>query len=138
MSVDKFLPRDVKILASNFCYNKHNERLETIFSQSNNECAGVCLGGGWLLCVQSLKWFFCLILLAILHKGTYNLDMKKTLGKQLFVSMKNAGEKLSKLTPSQKKTLEKSWDIEHAYYSSALEGSKIDRTEFERLGKKVA
>ena len=52
--------------------------------------------------------------------------------------MKDAGEKLSTLTPSQKKSLEKSWDIEHAYYSSALEGSKIDRGEFEKLGEKVA
>ena len=64
--------------------------------------------------------------------------MKKTLENKLLRSMKDAGEKLSTLTPSQKKSLEKSWDIEHAYYSSALEGSKIDRGEFEKLGEKVA
>lgn len=64
--------------------------------------------------------------------------MKKVLVKKLFMSIKDAGERLSKLTPSQKKSLEKSWDIEHAYYSSALEGSKVDRKEFEKLGEKVA
>lgn len=52
--------------------------------------------------------------------------------------MKNAEKVLSRLTPSQKKTLEKSWDIEHAYYSSALEGTRVDRKEFEKLGEKVA
>ena len=52
--------------------------------------------------------------------------------------MKDAGKTLSKLTATQKKALEKSWDIEHAYYSSALEGSKVDRKEFEKFGEKVA
>lgn len=63
--------------------------------------------------------------------------MKKTLVKKLSLSMKDAGKKLSTLTPNQKRSLEKSWDIEHAYYSSALEGSGVDRKEFEKLGEKI-
>lgn len=66
--------------------------------------------------------------------------MKKVLtqqAKQLFIAREEAQKKLVKLSPSQKKTLEKSWDVEHAYYSSALEGSNIDRKEFERLGQQV-
>lgn len=68
----------------------------------------------------------------------YNARMKNILAQKLYVSMRDAREKLAELTPTQKKALEKSWDIEHAYYSSALEGSKIDRKEFERLGEAMA
>ncbi len=64
--------------------------------------------------------------------------MHKSLARKLTVSMKNAREEFVKLTPAQKKALEKSWDIEHAYYSSALEGSNIDRKQFEELGQKIA
>jgi len=49
-----------------------------------------------------------------------------------------AVEKISKLKPAEKTALEKSWDVEHAYYSSTLEGSKLDREEFEKLAKKIA
>ena len=58
--------------------------------------------------------------------------------KQLFFSVKKANIQLAKLSSVQKKALEKGWDIEHAYYSSALEGSKIDRKEFEKLAEGVA
>ena len=57
---------------------------------------------------------------------------------QLLTSMRTAQEHIAKLSPKQKSTLEKGWDIEHAYYSSALEGSDIDRKEFEELALKVA
>lgn len=67
----------------------------------------------------------------------YTVLMNRKLTQKLFISMKNAQEKLSELTVVQKKTLEKSWDIEHAYYSSALEGSRIDRKEFEKIGEKM-
>ncbi len=63
--------------------------------------------------------------------------MKRSKIFQLVVSMKSAQEQISKLTPRQKSMLEKKWDIEHAYYSSVLEGSKLDREEFERLGARV-
>ncbi len=53
------------------------------------------------------------------------------------VSMKTAQKFISKLSPKQKSSLEKGWDIEHAYYSSTLEGSKLDRKEFEELARNV-
>lgn len=64
--------------------------------------------------------------------------MRKTLTQKLFNSIKNAQERLSKFSPKQKSDLEKNWDIEHAYYSSALEGSKLDRKDFEKLAEKIA
>ena len=57
--------------------------------------------------------------------------------KNLVTSIREAKNTLSGLSGAEKKKLEKSWDVEHAYYSSALEGSKIDKKEFEELGKKV-
>ena len=48
-----------------------------------------------------------------------------------------AQKKLEALSAAQKNQIEKSWDIEHAYYSSSLEGSRIDRKEFERLGAEI-
>ena len=69
----------------------------------------------------------------------YNLsDMTNLKLVELMASKKIAEKQISKLTPKQKSALEKSWDIEHAYYSSALEGSKLDRGEFEKLAEKVA
>ena len=64
--------------------------------------------------------------------------MKNPKLSQLLTSMNAAQEYISKLSPKQKSTLEKGWDIEHAYYSSALEGSDIDRKEFEELALKIA
>ncbi|MFA6082077.1 MAG: hypothetical protein WC773_01500 [Patescibacteria group bacterium] len=55
----------------------------------------------------------------------------------LISNIKIARETIKKMTSSQKNDLEKSWDIEHAYYSSTLEGSKIDRKEFDKLATKV-
>jgi len=45
---------------------------------------------------------------------------------------------MSSLSTEDKKKLEKTWDIEHAYYSSSLEGSKLDRKEFEKLAVNIA
>ena len=54
------------------------------------------------------------------------------------IGSKEAAEKqISKLTSKQKSALEKSWDVEHAYYSSTLEGSKLSQKEFEKLSSKV-
>ncbi len=61
----------------------------------------------------------------------------KTLSKRLMVSLREGRTKLAKLSPLQRSTLEKVWDVEHAYYSSTLEGSKLDKKEFEQLAKKV-
>ncbi|MDO8617589.1 MAG: hypothetical protein Q7N87_01705 [Candidatus Uhrbacteria bacterium] len=56
----------------------------------------------------------------------------------LLTSMRVAKDHIAKLSPTQKSSLEKGWDIEHAYYSSALEGSDLDKKEFEKLAQKVA
>ena len=52
-------------------------------------------------------------------------------------SFEEGKDLLSGFSVSEKKKLEKNWDIEHAYYSSSLEGSKIDKKEFEKLGEKI-
>lgn len=58
--------------------------------------------------------------------------------KQLLASMTSAKAIIAKLSTKQKSDLEKGWDIEHAYYSSALEGSKINRKDFDKLARNVA
>lgn len=63
--------------------------------------------------------------------------MNRTISEKLYISFNKAKEALSKLTPSQKRDMEKSWDVEHAYYSSTLEGSKIDRKDFEKLAESI-
>jgi len=64
--------------------------------------------------------------------------MKNAKLKQLLISMKAAQKYIGSLSSTQKSTLEKGWDVEHAYYSSALEGSNLDRKEFEELAMKVS
>lgn len=64
--------------------------------------------------------------------------MTKTLTKQIFNCAKNAQIKINNYTPTQKNQLERAWDIEHAYYSSVLEGSKLDRKDFEKLAESVS
>ncbi|MEK7175323.1 MAG: hypothetical protein AAB693_00755 [Patescibacteria group bacterium] len=62
----------------------------------------------------------------------------KNIIKQLFFSVRDAQKTISSLNIAEKQALEKGWDIEHAYYSSALEGSKLDRKEFEKLAEVIA
>ena len=50
---------------------------------------------------------------------------------------KVAEEKMKKMSSKRRKSFEFHLDVEHAYYSSALEGSKLDRKTFEELGKKI-
>lgn len=61
--------------------------------------------------------------------------MNSILLQQLHKFARNAQRAMAQLTPQQKNRLEESWDVEHAYYSSALEGSNLDRKEFEDLAK---
>lgn len=62
--------------------------------------------------------------------------MKNTLLKQLLTA-KNAGkQRLLEMDEKARLHLEDQWDIEHAYYSSVLEGSKLDRNDFDALAKK--
>lgn len=57
--------------------------------------------------------------------------------KKLAQKVLTGKKQISEFSHKQKTALEKSWDVDHAYYSSALEGSKIDRKEFEKLAEKV-
>lgn len=63
--------------------------------------------------------------------------MNKVLIQDLIASGKVAHKKVGALSDAEKTKLEKSWDVEHAYYSSTLEGSKLDRKDFEGLAKEV-
>lgn len=68
-------------------------------------------------------------------KMGYNISKKI---EDVFTSAKNAQVYISKLDSKEKATLEKGWDVEHAYYSSSLEGSKVDRKDFEKMAKKIS
>lgn len=58
--------------------------------------------------------------------------------KNLINTIHSGQRAVAKLSAKDKNALERKWDIEHAYYSSALEGSKIDRKEFDKLAEKVS
>lgn len=60
---------------------------------------------------------------------------KKNLIQQVVSSAQTAQKRIATLSSQQKTKLEKAWDVEHAYYSSALEGSKLDREEFDKLAE---
>lgn len=64
--------------------------------------------------------------------------MIKNLIKTLVNTVQSGQKTIANLSDKDKKSLEKKWDIEHAYYSSALEGSKLDRKEFEKLAEKIS
>lgn len=52
-------------------------------------------------------------------------------------TVQNGQRAISSLSNEEKKLLEKKWDVEHAYYSSALEGSRLDKKEFEKLATNI-
>ena len=64
--------------------------------------------------------------------------MTKIKVNKLISTIKKGQKALRSLTVSQKNNLEKVWDVEHAYYSSALEGSHVDRKKFDKFAKSVA
>ncbi|MDP3697028.1 MAG: hypothetical protein Q8R55_03265 [Candidatus Taylorbacteria bacterium] len=63
--------------------------------------------------------------------------MNKPLLRQLIEAKSVADKKMSVMNSAQINKLEEVWDVEHAYYSSALEGSKLDKKEFEMLAREV-
>lgn len=63
--------------------------------------------------------------------------MQNILLQKVFQAKKEGDQQLLMMDDDTRKALEDHWDIEHAYYSSALEGSKIDRNEFDTLAKQV-
>ena len=63
--------------------------------------------------------------------------MNKGLLKKIIASGQKAHKCFSAMPKDTKAKLEKTWDIEHAYYSSALEGSKLSRKTFNSLARKI-
>ena len=57
--------------------------------------------------------------------------------KNLINTIRSGQKAVARLSTKDKNSLERKWDIEHAYYSSVLEGRKIDRKEFDKLAEKV-
>ena len=65
--------------------------------------------------------------------------MKETKKLQNLIKVKREAEELiGSLSPAKKRELDLKLDVEHAYYSSALEGSKLDRKTFDELAKREA
>ena len=67
-----------------------------------------------------------------------NTSVNKTLIQRLRSAVAVAHKAIAQVTLKEKNKLEDVWDVEHAYYSSALEGSNIDRKEFESLAKQTS
>jgi hypothetical protein len=55
---------------------------------------------------------------------------------KLIEAKQKADQKISAMSKTQREELNLGLDVEHAYYSSALEGSKLDRKTFDELAKK--
>lgn len=64
--------------------------------------------------------------------------MSENIIKNLINTIQSGQKAIAKLSRKDKNALERKWDIEHAYYSSALEGSKIDHKEFDKLAEKIS
>jgi hypothetical protein len=62
---------------------------------------------------------------------TKNISLQK-----LIEAKQKADQKISAMSKTQREELNLTLDVEHAYYSSALEGSKLDRKTFDELAKK--
>lgn len=63
--------------------------------------------------------------------------MKNTLINKVILLGRDAHKAIGRLNIEEKCKIETALDVEHAYYSSALEGCKIDRGEFEKLAENV-
>ena len=63
--------------------------------------------------------------------------MKNDLVNKIAAAGQKANQALRAMPAKEKTKLEDAWDVEHAYYSSALEGSKIDKKEFEKIAKQT-
>ena len=63
--------------------------------------------------------------------------MKNDLITKVFSAGHQAAKTLGAMSPKDKAKLEETWDVEHAYYSSTLEGSDLDRQDFEKLAEHI-
>ena len=66
-----------------------------------------------------------------------NKPLNKALFQRLQSAITGARNAFTHADQKDKNKLEDVWDVEHAYYSSALEGSNIDKKEFETLAKQT-
>ena len=67
-----------------------------------------------------------------------NINTMKNLFIQLIIkSGRDAQKALNHMSPQERRRIETVLDIEHAYYSSALEGCKLDRGDFEKLAEVI-
>lgn len=65
--------------------------------------------------------------------------MKETKQLHNLIQLKRDADKvMSTMSVREKKDLNLKLDVEHAYYSSALEGSRLDRKTFDELAKKAS
>lgn len=64
--------------------------------------------------------------------------MKQDKLRNLIKVKRDADALIKDLPSAKKKELNLKLDIEHAYYSSALEGSKLDRKTFDELARKAS
>ncbi len=64
--------------------------------------------------------------------------MKNLSINKIILSDRDAYKTIYCMSPEYKRGAEKALDVEHAYYSNALEGCKIDRIEFEKLAESIA
>ena len=64
--------------------------------------------------------------------------MRRNNLKNFIATIQKGQQLINTLSYRKRKILEKVWDVEHAYYSSALEGSKIDRKQFEKLAENLS
>lgn len=55
--------------------------------------------------------------------------------RKLAQSKKEFDKNWKKLPPKAKEKIEKEWDVEHAYYSSTMEGNGLDKKRFRELAK---
>ena len=63
--------------------------------------------------------------------------MKNILINKVILSGREAHKMIACMSLQEKREIEIALDVEHAYYSSALEGCKIDRVEFEKLAESI-
>ncbi len=63
--------------------------------------------------------------------------MTKNLLQKAFQAAARGQAAIKELAPDERSSLEREWDLEHAYYSSVLEGSMVDRKDVEELSSAI-
>lgn len=63
--------------------------------------------------------------------------MTKRAFEKLLQVKKVADKRMREMAKKERMEVEKRWDVESAYYSSALEGSRVTKKEFEKIAKEI-